>query len=511
MSQQSEIQCRACLRLRTRFYFLQEVGKMAQETGLQDADMGKEEYISQLYALRAGLSVLSQEKDKAVALQDEAINDCETIKKEFVNKSNSVYVRILSDSSTPLHDYCRVDIKTGRACFKCFYTYQEFESAGRKARKVAVQKISAQEEEITRAKEPLNKPREELQRAETLLRNNPRSKVAQQITEHIGRCVVSCILLLALICVIFVTWLAVVCRVPMGSLTSMVSPVIEWLSGSGVLLNIIFGYLPPILVVAGIVYIVMLIRKCVEKRPYPYQYYENRVASARRALAIAEKEVAPKIKLAQSYVEDMRLAVRKAEWGVSHAKEYADQIKLIVDQANEKIAVIRERCDQMYIMLQRQFGKLLDPRDWKYVDLVIFNYETGRAFTRQEALQLVDRETQTDRIIASIDRAAKYIGDCVKTAAIMVTSAISNVSQQLGEMNRNMQGLASGMESVNTRIGALADVQARQLEAANAQNAQIAALVSETSLNNALLAKSNQTSQRLMEDVEYIRYYGTQY
>ena len=201
----------------------------------------------------------------------------------------------------------------------------------------------------------------------------------------------------------------------------------------------------------------------------------------------------------------MRLAVRKAEWGVSHAKEYADQIKLIVDQANEKIAVIRERCDQMYIMLQRQFGKLLDPRDWKYVDLVIFNYETGRAFTRQEALQLVDRETQTDRIIASIDRAAKYIGDCVKTAAIMVTSAISNVSQQLGEMNRNMQGLASGMESVNTRIGALADVQARQLEAANAQNAQIAALVSETSLNNALLAKSNQTSQRLMEDGGFTR------
>ena len=76
-----------------------------------------------------------------------------------------------------------------------------------------------------------------------------------------------------------------------------------------------------------------------------------------------------------------------------------------------------------------------------------------------------------------------------------------------------MSGLTAWIMSITgvVCLGALADVQARQLEAANAQNAQIAALVSATSLNNALLAKSNQTSQRLMEDVEYIRYYGTQY
>ena len=216
--------------------------------------------------------------------------------------------------------------------------------------------------------------------------------------------------------------------------------------------------------------------------------------------------------------ESFEKYISKAEWGIAHAEEYSIKIEEVVQKARNDIKEIKRNCKIIYKMLRRQFSMLLDDRDWKHVDLIIFNYETGRAFTRQEALQQVDREVQTERIIANIQEAAKYIGNSVKTAAVMVTGAIATVSQQLrgmsqqlGEMNRSMQGLASGMESVNTRIGALADVQARQLEAANAQNAQIAALVSETSLNNALLAKSNQTSQRLMEDVEYIRYYGTQY
>ena len=443
---------------------------MAQETGLQDADMSKEEYISQLYALRAGLSVLSQETDKTVALQDEAVSECKRAKKDFEEKVGfqieMKYYRHIPETSTFLFENM---LTAGAIINQC------------KAKKGKLDEAFADVEsknkdfEAAEAKDT-EATRKELKRVREAYEWQEKRK-----KRYTAGAIVSFLL--------FVCFIA---------LCAWGKPNLHWIP---------FTIICIFCVGAGIGFVIFCALLYKEKK---YEINVHAINKVKEKLHLKEER---NKKTHDEFLQmkyNHELNVSKYIWGIEHAQELVDKIQAIYDQTNANIAVIQERCEQIYIMLQKQFEKLLDPRDWKYVDLVIFNYETGRAFTRQEALQLVDRETQTDRIVASVDRAAKYIGDCVKTATVMVTSAISTVSQQLGEMNRNMQGLASGMESVNTRIGALADVQTRQLEAANEQNAQIAALVSETNLNNALLAKSNQTSQQLMANVEYIRYYGTQ-
>ena len=456
---------------------------MAQETELQGADMSKEEYISQLYALRAGLSVLSQEKDKAVALQDEAIKDCETIKFEFMDnieldrereyefKFEKANADNFGDCTLRETLYPMTDPKTGHPFFNCVINELDFLVIGKTQRRRFESNLQKEIETQNNKQTDYNDSINWLKARLKILQKEYEQKKA-----------------LAFLSALFFAAGIV------GIILGLCLPY-EW---RNVLLWVSIAV--AVIMLIPVVKVGKEVRKVNEA--------SNKVAWN---ITSKKKEAEQEKPKNEAEIIKLRKIISKINGEIAKAGEYTGKIQAIVNQANAKIAVIQERCEQIYIMLQKEFGKHLDPRDWKYVDLVIFNYETGRAFTRQEALQLVDRETQTDRIVASVDRAAEYIGDCIKAAAIMVTSAISNVSQQLGEMNRSMQGLASGMESVNTRIGALADVQARQLEAANAQNAQIAALVSEISLNNALLAKSNQTSQRLMEDVEYIRYYGTQY
>ena len=56
----------------------------------------------------------------------------------------------------------------------------------------------------------------------------------------------------------------------------------------------------------------------------------------------------------------------------------------------------------MYERLVAQFKSVLDIRDWKYIDLIIFYFESGRADTLKESLQQVDRPVQTDEILKEI-------------------------------------------------------------------------------------------------------------
>lgn len=395
---------------------------MAQETELQGADMSKEEYISQLYALRAGLSVLSQEKDKAVALQDEAIEDCERVKKDFEGKVSfkieMKYYRHISETSTFLFEnmltsgiiinYCK---EAKRTLDEAFANVESAHSD-----------LDAAEAKDTEA------TRKELKRVREAYEWQEKRKKRYTAGATVFFLLFACFI----------------------ALCAWGKPNLHWIP---------FTIICIICVGTGIGFIIFCALLHREKKDGIDLHAINKVKEKLHSKEERNKKTHNEfLQMKHNY----ELSVASYIWGIEHAQELVDKIQTIYDQTNAKIAVIQERCEQMYTMLQKQFGKLLDPRDWKYVDLVIFNYETGRSFTRQEALQLVDRETQTDRIVASVDRAAKYIGDCVKTAAVMVTGAISKVSQQLGEMNRNMQGLASGMESVNTRIGALADVQARR-------------------------------------------------
>ena len=136
--------------------------------------------------------------------------------------------------------------------------------------------------------------------------------------------------------------------------------------------------------------------------------------------------------------------------------------------------------DTVYSELENTFCRMLDPRDWKYLDLILYYFETGRADTMKEALQLVEHEVQTQRIVGAINTASAQI---CKT----ITQAAAAISSQL--------------ETISLRLAIVAAQQQIQI----AQNQR---LIAAADMQNALIKKANTTSEQLMADASYIKNYG---
>ncbi len=161
----------------------------------------------------------------------------------------------------------------------------------------------------------------------------------------------------------------------------------------------------------------------------------------------------------------------------------------------------------MYERLVAQFKSVLDIRDWKYIDLIIFYFESGRADTLKESLQQVDRRVQTDEIVKEIRIAGQNISATIRMSMNELrgdlNKSFAKLSVQLAEQHREkmvaLDGINSNIAKTNESI--------EKLQIANEKNAEsLEKLSSATNLNNALLAKINCDSLTLMSDVDYMIY-----
>ena len=211
--------------------------------------------------------------------------------------------------------------------------------------------------------------------------------------------------------------------------------------------------------------------------------------------------------------------VRNAE------SEYASTCAEINEQYETTCAAAKavhsEIGSAIYDLLVKQYGKLLDARDWQIVDLVIWQLETGRADTLKEALQLADRETQTDRIVASINSAAMYISSSIRDGLYSLQTRLDDnfralaygfatgaslISERLDKLSASVAASARALsEQIDFNAQASADLYERQIDGLLAANSNIEQLVSQTTLNTALLEKSNQSSKTLVAAVEKLR------
>ena len=72
--------------------------------------------------------------------------------------------------------------------------------------------------------------------------------------------------------------------------------------------------------------------------------------------------------------------------------KYQAQAQTVSNELITSLKAVKSTYEKLYSALEKEFSALLDPRDWKYVDLVIFYFETGRAESMKEALQLRSEE-----------------------------------------------------------------------------------------------------------------------
>lgn len=146
--------------------------------------------------------------------------------------------------------------------------------------------------------------------------------------------------------------------------------------------------------------------------------------------------------------------------------KYQAQAQTVSNELTTSLKAVKSTYEKLYSALEKEFSALLDPRDWKYVDLVIFYFETGRAESMKEALQLVEREVQTQRIVGAIEMASERVCRTIATAAAAISAQLSVIAERLGAVIKGQE------------------------------------------MQNALLAKASATSESLMNDVQFIKRYS---
>lgn len=184
----------------------------------------------------------------------------------------------------------------------------------------------------------------------------------------------------------------------------------------------------------------------------------------------------------------------------------AQKALAIVSKDYEKVKSVSTKLSQeMYNALIAQFKSVLDIRDWEHIDLIIFNFETGRADTLKEALQQVDRRVQTDEIIEAIESAGSSIAATINVTMRELRSdlnkSFNRLSEQLtiqhAEQMTALGNINRSIERTNESIAKLQSV--TENNGKTLENISSAA-----NLNNALIAKIGYDSMSLMDDVNYM-------
>ncbi len=183
-------------------------------------------------------------------------------------------------------------------------------------------------------------------------------------------------------------------------------------------------------------------------------------------------------------VEEAKGLLAAAQWLVDNLPQNKERVRAILKEKDNRIAPISKSCNEFYMALAKRFNPLLDERDWAHLDLVIFELETRRADTVKEALQLVDRELQTERIQLTIVQATEQICYEIRRGFARLEATIVRcceaICAQLAVMNVQLAGISE----------------------------QLSELTDSVNLGNALQAKANVTSSQLLSTVNHIRYYN---
>lgn len=390
--------------------------------------------LSELYALRAGLSVISEQKDKTVEIIEKTDNKIVPFGDELFGNmlwyttdhygAGEVYVNKIGFNREPKfcfsHDYKYTDADV--CCFdgaSCGYSRSVVETEFPKNRIEHGRKHRAYLEEILRN----GKFKQEI---DAICKEGEKNLSGVEVRNktYKKRAPLSIIPLALSIVAIIVSVLA--------------------FSANPLVLGIGIAVGAVLLIVGLILLIINL--KGMSFTKSRILYYKKKIAEMRDIEA-----------------ESLKKFAQLEEWK---------------KQANAEMIPYKEVTDTVYNALVQNYNGLIDPRDWQFLDLIIYYFETGRAVDMREALQLLDRERQTQQIVGA-----------VREATQLICRSIQNAFASLENTMR--LGFASLQSSINNGFAQMSAIGAAQLK--------------EMKLNNALMQKANASSEQLANDVHYMR------
>ncbi len=265
--------------------------------------------------------------------------------------------------------------------------------------------------------------------------------------------------------------------------------------GSG-LTALIVGLVSIVLGVTGIV----IINKLYAKPEKIKKNNKDRIASANEKL----KELNDKVK--DSFITETSINALQEKITTDEAinveyHEYLEKLKGTVAEDNvrieESISKEAQKSKQIYEGLNSTYSEIVSLSDWENTDLVIFYIESGRADTLKEALQLADKQRQTDQIVKAIGQASDAVCINIRNGAYALGGTIKSSFELLSDqINRQYNSLSLG-------FGAMSEQTSQMISAISSQNESAKQLISAVELNNSLQEKANRSSDDLLYDLRY--------
>ena len=199
-----------------------------------------------------------------------------------------------------------------------------------------------------------------------------------------------------------------------------------------------------------------------------------------------------------------------------HQETWQNKVDELTDKFNVQYAIYTEQKDlslgvakTVYDALIAEYATVLDPRDWKNIDFIIFYYETGRVDTIKEALIHVDKQRQTETIANAIKQASQEISSTINTSMTMLRADLNTCFGALStQLDKSMQIQLQALEQSNVALGALSGSVS---DLGSKLQTSLNALGNEQALTNALLDKVATSSDTLVNDLNYVIGYKAPY
>lgn len=394
--------------------------------------MERQETLAQLYALRAGLSVISIEKDKVTSIFN-----------EYEQKSDQ-YDRLVS---------------------------------------IGKQEVEIKEEELKRRQSEYDK-------SKAFMSETGSDELNEYVREvHQRRSATIFWSMLSIIC-----WTGAIVLFIFGALslfTDIVDNIAPYLDDIGLFLGV------P-LAIGLIILFFTVIKEKVASNSAAYKSALKKLDETYRKYSIEEKQ-----KRLDNATRAYELAKSEKQSRVHAAIESNNSAGKELDEymgfALQTAAQSREMCEQIYSELTTAYGEILDERDWQYVDMYIYLYETDRADSKKEALQLIDRYEHDKILTETIEKAGREVRISIENGLSRLQSSMENcfrgLSEQLNIMHSEtmlkMDRMVGQLDNMNYGLGIM--------------SSHIEDIKDEVNFNSALQIKANMTSEQLMKDVSYMR------
>ena len=221
-------------------------------------------------------------------------------------------------------------------------------------------------------------------------------------------------------------------------------------------------------------------------------YCKPQIFGLKKQYEMTINKIDEKIRKLQTKLDDSTNNIRKYNTDYLNKKT---SISKKINVYNDAI-ILNQKCANItYNQLVDQFSQLLSPSDWNNLDLIIYYLSTNRADSVKEALQLLDRQTQTNSIINEMRNAIGSLAMEISSLKIELKETIAKcaivLSNQIFSATKEIRNAIES--SQNSIVDQLGNISSNLNEISNQNIYQ-----------KALLEKQNQTSQELLNDYKYI-------